>query len=110
MTLSFFSYGVYCSIRDEVGAGDLWVMSIGAGVIALGTVLIWWLKRRRLNAETIVSVVLNIAYLGNATMCMVEFHDNRDPGWWWTFYAAVPMSLEACWTTFRSFRRRHIAG
>lgn len=111
MTLAFFGYGLYCWIaQHSMNNRDLASISIGAGVVVLGTVLLWWLRHIRLDTETLASVALNIAYLGNATLCLVEFCENRDPGWWWTFWAAVPMSLEICWVTFRSLLPRGAAG
>jgi hypothetical protein len=106
MNVTFFGCFLYFAIRDgPPKASDVILASIGFDLTAIGALATWWMRRRRSDAETIISAALNFAWLGNAVLCLTAFQESRDPGWWLSLAIAVPISAELLWHIFRSFRQ-----
>jgi len=106
--VGFFGFGLFETMRspDPRDLKTMAVFSIGPALLGAGFFLLWRLRRCGFALQTGVIASLHISYVANAIGCLILFADYRRVGWWLTFWAAVPMSLEVLWLTFRSLRPR----
>lgn len=93
MTLGFFAYGVYHNPPSSLYDREFLIVAAGPAIILLGGLLIIGLARFSRKSQAIIPTALHAAYIANAWICLIEFWNHRDPGWWLTLISAGAMSL-----------------
>lgn len=85
------------------------ILALGLGIIvASGAILLW--RRERMPPDHVCSVGLIMAYLANATLCLVVYSNASGTvwsrsGWLITMVIVWPMALDLVWIYIDSFRK-----